>query len=167
VSSDPTTNRVAVRPFTTADQAFLTRVADRLYPGQTVSPRDPEVLRRFFEDLAESRLLHEPETSVFVGTVNGEPAGVIAVHPDADYFTGHPRAYVDILVVAPEAEGRGVGRALLQHVETWAQDRSFREVVLDVFAGNEAASAFYERCGYRPDHVRMTKALSGLAPDED
>jgi GNAT superfamily N-acetyltransferase len=95
-----------------------------------------------------------------VGTVDGEPAGVIAVHPDADYFTGHPRSYVDILVVSPEAEGQGIGRALLQHVEGWARARGFLEVVLDVFAGNEGATAFYKRCGYRPDHVRMAKPLS-------
>ena len=82
------------------------------------------------------------------------------VHPDADYFTGHPRAYVDVLVVAPEAEGQGVGRALLDHVEAWAREQGCLEVVLDVFAGNEAATAFYERCGYRPDHVRMAKPLA-------
>jgi GNAT superfamily N-acetyltransferase len=159
MNSEPTANRVDVRPFTARDQVFLARVTERLYPGPTVSPRDPDVLRRFFDDLAKSRLLNEPETAVFVGTINAEPAGIIAVHPDADYFTGHPRAYVDILVVGPEAEGQGVGRALLQHVEGWARARGFREVVLDVFAGNEGATAFYERCGYRPDHVRMAKPL--------
>jgi GNAT superfamily N-acetyltransferase len=158
--ADRRARTVEVRPFTAADQSFLTQVADRLYPGQTVSPRDPEALRRFFADPAESRLLNEPETIVFVGTLDGEPAGIIAVHPDKDYFTGHPRAYVDILVVAPEAEGQGVGRALLQHVEAWARDGGFREVVLDVFAGNADAAAFYERCGYRPDHIRMAKPLA-------
>ena len=153
-------SRIDVRPFAAGDQVFLARVAERLYPGPTVSPRDPDMLRRFFDDLAESRLLNEPEMAVFVATLNGEPAGVIAVHPDADYFTGHPRAYVDILVVGPEAEGQGVGRALLHHVEGWARERGFREVVLDVFAGNEGVTAFYERCGYRPDHVRMAKPLT-------
>jgi GNAT superfamily N-acetyltransferase len=160
MDAHPSGSRIDVRPFTPGDQVFLARVAERLYPGPTVSPRDPDMLRRFFDDLAESRLLNEPETAAFVATVTGEPAGIIVVHPDADYFTGHPRAYVDILVVGPEAEGQGVGRALLHHVEQWARERGFLEVVLDVFAGNEGATAFYERCGYRPDHVRMAKPLS-------
>lgn len=160
MDSEPRTKRVDVRPFTAGDEVFLARVAERLYPGPTVSPRDPDILRRFFDDLSGSQLLNEPEAAVFVGTLNGEPAGIIAVHPDADYFTGHSRAYVDILVVGPEAGGQGVGRALLQHVEEWARKRDFLEVVLDVFAGNEGATAFYERCGYRPDHVRMAKPLS-------
>ena len=94
-----------------------------------------------------------------MATIDGEPCGVVSVHPDTDYFTGHPRAYVDILVVAREAEGRGVGRALMDHIEHWARDKAFREVVLDVFAGNQGAIAFYERQGYRPDHMRMAKPL--------
>jgi RimJ/RimL family protein N-acetyltransferase len=50
----------------------------------------------------------------------------------------------------------------MDHVEGWACDRAFREVVLDLFADSQGAIAFYERQGYRPDHVRMTKPLTGL-----
>jgi GNAT superfamily N-acetyltransferase len=150
---------IAVRPFGTEDQLFLARVAPRIHPGQSVSPRDPEALDRFFSDLQHGRLLTEPGAEAFVATIDGEPCGLVSVHPDKDYFTGHPRAYVDILVVASEAEGRGAGRALMDHVERWARDRGFREVVLDVFAGNQRAIDFYERKGYRPDHIRMAKPL--------
>ena len=124
-----------------------------------MSPRDPEALDRFFSDLQRGKLLTEPGAQAFVATIDGEPCGLVSLHPDKDYFTGHPRAYVDILVVAREAEGNGVGRALMDHVEGWARDRAFREVVLDVFADNQGAIAFYERQGYRPDHVRMAKPL--------
>jgi GNAT superfamily N-acetyltransferase len=152
-------SQITVRPFDAEDQPFLNRVAPRIHPGQTVSPRDPAALDRFFSDLQRGRLLTEPAAEAFVATIDGEPCGLISVHPDEDYFTGHPRAYVDILVVAREAEGKGVGRALMDHVERWARDRAFREVVLDVFAGNQGAIAFYERQGYRPDHIRMAKPL--------
>jgi ribosomal protein S18 acetylase RimI-like enzyme len=94
-----------------------------------------------------------------VATIDGQACGVISVYPDKDYFTDHPRAYVDNLVVAQESEGKGVGRALLNYVERWARDHEFREVVLDVFASNQRAIAFYERQGYRPDHIRMAKPL--------
>jgi GNAT superfamily N-acetyltransferase len=153
-------NRIVIRPLTGGDRSFLARVAHRLQPAQTVSPRDRAVLRAFFEGLADARLLSEPGAEAFVAMIEDRPCGVITVHPDADYFTGHPRAHVDILVVAPEAEGQGVGRALLESVEQWARDHHCLEVVLDVFSGNEAAMAFYERCGYRPDHVRLAKPLT-------
>lgn len=153
-------SQIAIRPFVPEDQPFLARVAPRIHPGQTVSPRDPEALDRFFADLQRGKLLTEAGAEAFVATIDGEPYGVVSVHPDEDYFTGHPRAYVDILVVAQEAEGKGVGRALMNHIERWARDRAFREVVLDVFAGNQGAIAFYERQGYRPDHFRMAKPLA-------
>ena len=158
-SSQMARSQIAVRPFSAEDQQFLTRVAPRIHPGQTVSPRDPEALDQFFSDLQRGKLLTEPGAEAFVATIDGEPCGVVSVHPDTDYFTGHPRAYVDILVVAREAEGKGVGRALMDRVERWARDRAFREVVLDVIAGNQGAIAFYERQGYRPDHIRMAKPL--------
>lgn len=160
IEPEPPASRVGVRPLAPGDDLFLARMVERLYPGETVSPRDPAVMRQFFAELDGSRLLNKEGTAVFVGTLAEQPAGVIAVHPDTDYFTDHPRAYVDILAVAPEAEGQGVGRALLRYVEVWARERGFVEVVLDVFAGSEGARTFYERCGYRPDHIRMAKPLS-------
>jgi len=152
-------NSIDVRPFSAEDQAFLARIAPRVHPGRTVSPRDPEALDRFFAELQRGKLLTEPGAEAFVATIDGEPCGLISVHPDTDYFTGHPRAYVDILVVARDAEGKGVGRVLMDHIERWARDKAFREVVLDVFAGNTGAIGFYERQGYRPDHIRMAKPL--------
>jgi ribosomal protein S18 acetylase RimI-like enzyme len=155
----PDGSRIDVRPYEAADARLLERVAQRLHPGQTVSPREPNAFGQYFADLARGHLLKEPGAAAFVATIDGEPQGVIAVHPDADAFTGHARLYIDILVVAPEAEGQGVGRLLLRRAEDFARQGGFREVVLDVFTGNEAAIAFYERCGYRPDHVRMAKPL--------
>jgi GNAT superfamily N-acetyltransferase len=157
--SQAATYSIEVRPFCAGDQTFLARVAPRIHPGGTVSPRDPAALDRFFAELQRGKLLSEPGAEAFVATINGEPCGLVSVHPDTDYFTGHPRAYVDILVVALEAEGKGVGRALMDHIERWARDNAFREVVVDVFAGNQRAIAFYERQGYRPDHIRMAKSL--------
>lgn len=151
---------LTVRPYREGDKAFLERVVPRIRPGETASPREPAAMDRFFQQLADGRLLNEPGAEAFVASdERGEPLGLIALHPDADYFTGHLRAYVDILVVAAEAEGRGVGRALMEHAEAWARQHDCREVVLDVFAGNASARAFYERCGYQPDHIRMAKAL--------
>jgi GNAT superfamily N-acetyltransferase len=152
-------NEIAIRPFGAEDQPFLARVAPRMDPGQTASPRDPAALARFFSGLGAGNFLTKPGARAFVATIDGQACGVISFYPDRDYFTDHPRAYVDNLVVTQESEGKGVGRALLDHVERWARAHGYREVVLDVFAGNQRAIAFYERQGYQPDHIRMAKPL--------
>jgi ribosomal protein S18 acetylase RimI-like enzyme len=153
------TDHVVVRPFSAEDRPFLARVASRMHPGQTASPRDPAALDRFFSELGDGHFLSKPGAQAFVATIDGEPCGLISFYPDKDYFTDHPRAYVDNLVVAQESERKGVGRALLAFVERRAREHGYREVALDVFTVNRGAIAFYERHGYRPDHIRMTKPL--------
>ena len=93
------------------------------------------------------------------GSPNAPQCGFSARTVEALMQCGERFAYVDILAVSSEFEGRGVGRALLSHVEQWARERDFVEVVLDVFAGNAHAIAFYTRLGYAPDHIRLAKPL--------
>jgi ribosomal protein S18 acetylase RimI-like enzyme len=150
---------VVIRPFCAEDRPFLARVAPRMHPGHSASPRDAATFDKFFTDIGDGNFLTKPDAQAFVATIDGQPCGVVSFYPDRDYFTDHPRAYVDNLAVAPESEGKGVARALMDHVEGWARDHGYREVVLDVFAGNQRAIAFYERQGYRPDHIRMAKPL--------
>lgn len=153
------TRTVSTRGFAKSDEPFLTGTAERLNPGATTSPRDQQDLQSYISNLDGDALLAEPNAEAFVAMIGTEPAGIIAVQPDADYFTNHARAHVDFLVVARETEGQGVGRALISYVERWARERGLAEVVLDAFGGNAGAIAFYERSGFSPDHIRLTKTL--------
>jgi GNAT superfamily N-acetyltransferase len=159
-NSDATKSASTIRPFNEEDRAFYRRIAPRLIPSETASPRDPAAMEAFFRRLAVGAVEQPTGAGTFVAVDDhGTPLGLIALLPDRDYFTGHGRAYVEALVVAPEAEGKGVGATLMQFAEQWARERGMREVVLDVFAGNEHARRFYERAGYRTDHLRMVKPL--------
>ncbi len=53
------------------------------------------------------------------------------------------------LCVHPEAEGRGVARALMAYAETAARERGCGALRLDAFTGNSRATALYESLGYR------------------
>ena len=151
-----------IRPLLEGDSEFVSRVAPRLYHGPTASPRDPERFQRYFSALTPADLTRESGTEAFVaiGDDPGHLLGLVVIKPDFDYFTDHSRAYVEILVVAEEAEGRGVGRALMAHAEQWGRAHECHEVVLDVFANNPSAIAFYERIGFASDHIRMSKSLA-------
>lgn len=153
---------LSIRPLSGEDSEFVSRVAPRLYPGPTTSPRDPERMQAYFTLLTPGDLTREPGTEAFVAVSEDSRTqlGLLVIKPDFDYFTDHPRAYVEILVVAEDAEGRGVGRALMAHAEQWGRTHGCHEVVLDVFANNPSAIAFYERIGFAPDHLRMSKSLA-------
>lgn len=49
---------------------------------------------------------------------------------------------------APEARGRGHGRALLTWLLDWAHTRSISTVELHVTEGNDTARGLYESCGF-------------------
>ena len=85
--------------------------------------------------------------------------GAAYVERAVDYFTEESYGHLSVLAVAAEAEGRGVGRALLAAVDRWAVEQGDRFVTLNVFATNARAAAVYERAGYRPDTVRYLKEL--------
>jgi len=76
--------------------------------------------------------------------VAGDGLGVIAMSAVA--------GTVELLrvIVAPQAQGRGLGRALVSHGLEWAEHFGATDVFLEVSASNQAAIQLYESCGFTP-----------------
>ena len=75
------------------------------------------------------------------------------------YFRGAHALHL-VLGVRREASGRGLGRALLGHVERHARGLGIRRLDLGVLVSNARAIALYERAGFvhegrRRDAVRL------------
>jgi ribosomal protein S18 acetylase RimI-like enzyme len=71
------------------------------------------------------------------------------------------RAVIWKLCVAPEQQGRGVGRALVErHLARAAADGD-REVWLEHYERNDAAAAFYERLGFTARRVEDSVQTPG------
>jgi len=120
---------------------------------ETLDAGEARTLNRFFDAPPEgSRLwVVEGEDRAILGAAYAERA--------VDYFTQETHGHLSILAVAAEAEGHGIGSALLATVEQWATKQRHRFITLNVFATNQHASAVYEHAGYRPDTVRYIKEL--------
>ena len=83
-----------------------------------------------------------------------EPIGwvVYAVRPDA-------KAWLYDIELYESARGKGHGREAMRLFEDHARARGAREVVLNVWAGNEVARSLYRKTGYSEQSVWMTKPL--------
>lgn len=60
-----------------------------------------------------------------------------------------PEALVEDVAVHPEAQGRGIGRALMARAMALARDRGCYKLALSSNARRREAHAFYERLGFQ------------------
>jgi GNAT superfamily N-acetyltransferase len=75
--------------------------------------------------------------------LDGEPAGVLVLHPRGDHLL------VENVAVAPAYQGRGLGRRLLEHAETEARGRGLGELRLYTNRAMAENLAMYPALGYR------------------
>ncbi|MEU7754181.1 GNAT family N-acetyltransferase [Micromonospora sp. NPDC049101] len=83
--------------------------------------------------------------------VGAAVVGHVAVHRLPDPAGGplaRPRAEVARLFVVPSARGLALGSALLDRTRQWASRRA-TDLVLELAGGGAAATALYERSGWR------------------
>ena len=153
--------RITIRDATAADRDFIVALVPRLRAFGPPPLRPPDALDHA-ERLTLERALDDPmpDALLVVAELAGVGrAGVAYAETWIDYFTGEQHGHLGILIVAEAAEGRGVGRALLEATEAWAAARGYRFVTLNVFADNAHARRVYERAGYVQDAIRYVKEL--------
>lgn len=87
------------------------------------------------------------------------PVACLWVGYAIDQVTGSRRPHIFLLYVHPEHRRKGIGTALMQFVENWAQQRGDRQISLQVFTTNTPAINLYQQLGYRTESLLMLKSL--------
>ena len=107
-------------------------------------------------------LREHPMAFVLFGRLDGEIVGAAVCVWGFSTFAGRPSLNLHDFSVLPEAQGRGVGTAILVALERRARDRDAAKLTLEVVGTNEGARRLYERFGFAhgepPTHF-MTKSL--------
>jgi len=108
----------------------------------------------------ERKLAEQPEL-LLVGELDGRIVASAMVGYD-----GH-RGWVNYLSVDPALQGRGLGAALMRHIEALLLARGCPKLNLQVRQGNDAVLGFYARLGYGDDQViGLGKRLIHDAPPD-
>ncbi len=154
-----TCSGIAIREFRQSDSEAVLRLTERLTHG-TASWFDPEAVAAAAHNWAERSIDAIGEyAAVFVAEdCHGGCLGFASVARKR-HFSGEAQAYVGELAVAADAEGKGIGRMLMQAVETWAAERDYRCITLETGAANEQARGFYQHLGYQEESVTLTRVL--------
>nr|WP_027483100.1 GNAT family N-acetyltransferase [Deinococcus pimensis] len=151
------------RPATPEDEPFVTRLVPRFVEFGLPSGHDPARLQVSFHRTLNGALHRLPAGHAFyVAEQAGVSVGFILLEVRDDPLTGARHGHVSDLAVTPEADGRGVARALMIRAERWAYESSLPYLTLSVFATNARARALYAKLGYAEDLLRLHKTV---APD--
>jgi hypothetical protein len=127
-------------------------------------PRDVPAIVGLIRELAEfERLTHlvevtpqslhpqlfgsRPAAEAVVAERDGAAIGFALFFTNFSTFLGKPGLYLEDLYVQPAERGRGVGRALLEHLAALANARGYGRFEWSVLDWNVDAIRFYERMG--------------------
>lgn len=117
-------------------------------------PQNEDFAVSFFDEL-----LSDPATHIFIAEKDGEALGCILcklVERQENPFTFVMRyLLVDQISVRPEAQGQGVGAALIKQAETLAKELNVRRIQLDSWGFNTKAHAFFEKMGFEKFNHRF------------
>jgi ribosomal protein S18 acetylase RimI-like enzyme len=153
-----------IRPITPADHDAVMALAPRLLVG-IPTWRDPVAWLATTQQHMEAAFAGTDERTLALVAENerGNIAGFISMIQSRNW-TGEPLLYIGELVVAAEAEGMGVGHALLLAAERHARALGLRCIALDTGAQhNDHARTFYRRHGFAEESLRLVRVLD----DED
>ncbi len=110
--------------------------------------------------------LASPDASIWIASVNGEPAGCVMLRPLPEIVGA---AEVKRLYVRPEFRGKRLAHALMQAVEEHARREGILWLYLDTKDDLHAAIHFYlttgyERCARYNDNPQATMFLRKRLP---
>jgi len=134
-------------------------LADRLCDG-VARWRDPEAVLTAVRGWVQSSLAtrEDPGHAVLVAELEGSVVGFVTLSP-THHWSGEPEASIGELVVSPEAEGRGIGRALVEAVMARARESGCTRISVSTGAANDRARALYRRLGFEDEDVATSRAL--------
>ena len=114
-----------------------------------------------------SELSASTSDRIFVAQRSGSSAvlGVASAHALPLFHAQGQLIRITALAVSRDAQGSGVGRALVAMVENWAWDVGARRVEVTSGDHRSSAHAFYQAVGYVSDERRFIKHCPPVAAD--
>ena len=159
----PNAENPTVRP---AGERDLPRVGELLLQVNEVHHKiRPDLFKtnaRKYTDDELRAIFRDPDAPVFVYETDGRVLGyafcMLQTRRGNNLVDGKT-LYLDDLCVDSAARGRGIGTALYRYVLDYAKRIGCHNVTLNVWEGNDAALAFYRKCGMKVQKTCMETIL--------
>lgn len=156
----------AIRPISHADLGQITLILSEWITRTDDTGTPEEKIRRYQGEMTDT-IRGDSDNVYFAAEENGTIIGIIGgktPNPRLKPFiqTDAPLELVNMYVKSSERKGRGVGRALVTHLETYARAKKHSEIILvSGPSWEETGWSFYDRL---PDYHRrgVAQAYYGI-----
>lgn len=148
-----------LRPAVPADATLILQYIRELAEYE----REPGAVLATEEDLHRHAFSEAPLVRVTLAEWEGEPAGFALWFLNFSTWEGKPGLYLEDLFVRPAFRGKGLGKALLQHLAALAVQEGWTRFVWQVLDWNTPAIEFYEAQGARLMRPWLTCRVEGEA----
>jgi ribosomal protein S18 acetylase RimI-like enzyme len=156
---------VKVRPATSADAAALGRLGKLLvqthheFDATRFLPPSPRTEEGYGSWLVSQ--IREKDVIVLVAELEGEVVGYAYAGVEGhDWMSLRgPAGVLHDILVDPAHRARGIGSELLAEVLRSLEERRVPRIVLSTAFLNQQAQRLFERAGFRPTMVEMTRDI--------
>lgn len=95
--------------------------------------------------------------------VDGFIAGYIEPKDEEDSITNRcpKRGIISELAVVAPRRGNGIGKDLMNAIESYFTEMNCEFIAVDLFAPNVTAGKFYDSLGYTPRNIELYKRIQG------
>ena len=127
-------------------------------PDDFKMPQSPEFAVPFFD-----KLLADEAMFIFIVEEKGDALGYVFFKmvdkPENPFLFARHYVLIDQISVRPEAQGKGVGKMLMNQVDKIAQDLGVKNVHLGSWDFNTNAHGFFEKAGYHKRYFEFWKKV--------
>ncbi|MBP1618506.1 MAG: GCN5-related N-acetyltransferase [Bacteroidetes bacterium] len=106
------------------------------------------VLKPLYQLRLVNGLNEHPKSVVLLAKVGGVYAGLLVGFENFSTFTAKPMINIHDVFVSPDFRGRGIGRKMIEKIESIASERSCSRVTLEVRHDNVVAQELYKSVGF-------------------
>lgn len=147
-----------IRPASASDGEQIIALAPRLRDG-VAEWRDPKAVREAVTGWVRDSLdrSHQDNQTVLVADHDGAVSGFVSVGT-RKHWSGALDGYIGELVVSHEAEGAGIGSALIRAAIEWSQEQELERVSVDTGAANTRARHLYQKLGFDEEGITFSIA---------
>ena len=153
---------LAIRNATPEDAGLVLDFIRRLAEYE----REPNAVVATENDLLRDGFGPNPKYRCVIAEWDNKPAGFAFFFYNYSTWRGRPGLYLEDLFVLPEMRGKGIGKALLQHLAQIALRENCYGIRWMVLEWNEPALKFYETLGAEILGEWETMLLTGPALKE-